>query len=302
MLRGPVFVQTKKAREAWDSMSHEQRKGHARATPLNSALSGKLKCLQQLHDELVEDAIETHSSTSQLEGKIRSSRLLPLLDDYAEMLRQERDGLRFERDAADKLAELLRGTTRALQEAPRESIKLLTARLPYTLKTALNRYVNGAQGIDVDSVFDKIKGFMGSASTVDKSKDDGGKRKRAETSDDDGENGSERVGEGPSDGTRIHIQNLSGGVHDGGVAGTHGSLEEQGVPSTNEFPDKLTDSSAPVSGIVTQKAPTSSSASHTVSPTEHGGTQAPAPVTLASSPPVWQESTLQAPMHWDDSE
>ena len=83
MLRGPVFVQTKKAREAWDSMSHEQRKGHARATPLNSALSGKLKCLQQLHDELVEDAIETHSSTSQLEGKIRSSRLLPLLDDYA---------------------------------------------------------------------------------------------------------------------------------------------------------------------------------------------------------------------------
>ena len=170
----------------------------------------------------------------------------------------------------------------ALQEAPRESIKLITARLPYTLKTALKRYVNGAQGIDVDSVFDKIKGFMGSASTVDKSKDDGGKRKRAETSDDDGENGSERVGEGPSDGTRIHIQNLSGGVHDGGVAGTHDSLEEHEVPSTNEFPDKFTDSPAPVFGIVTQKAPTSSSASHTVSPTEHGGTQAPAPVTLAS--------------------
>jgi hypothetical protein len=302
MLRGPIFVRTEKAREAWDGMSHEQRKGHARATPVNSALCGKLDTLQQLHDELVEDAIETHRGTSQLEDKLRSSKVVALLDDCEAKLRTIRDELRFERETADKLAELLRGTTRALLEAPHESIRMIRSRLPSVAYSALIRYVNGTRGIDVDTVFGEIKKIRKDSSAEDISKDDGGKRKRAETSDDDGKNGSERVGEGPSDGTRIHIQNLSGGVHDGGVAGTHDSLEEQGVPSTNEFPDKLTDSSAPVSGIVTQKAPTSSSASHTVSPTEHGGTQAPAPVTLASSPPVWQESTLQAPMHWDDSE
>jgi hypothetical protein len=281
----------KTEREAWDRMSHEQRERRARAKPNNSALRGKLETLQQLHDELVEDAIETQNGTLHLEGKFISSRVLPLLDDCAAKLCEMRDKLRLERGTADSLAELLRGTTRALLEAPPESIELITTRLPYPFGSVLNRYVDEARWIDVDTMFDEIKKIRKGSSAEDNSKDSGGKRKRAEISDDDGEGGSDRAGEGPSGGTNMHIRDLGGGVHGGGGSEEHDSLKEDGIPSANEFPDNTTGSTAPVSGIVTQKAPTpdgringatTSFSSHTLSP---DNTQASAPALLSSSAP-----------------
>jgi hypothetical protein len=280
----------KRAREDWDRMSHEQRESRARATPYSSALLGKLSILQQLHNELVEDATERQQGTSHLEAKLRSSRvILSLLDDCAAKLRETRDKLRLESETADTLAELLRGTTRALLEAPPESIELVTTRLPHPLGWALNKYVNGAQKIKADTVFDEIKKVRKSSSTEDNSKDSGGKRKRVEISDDDGEGGSDRAGEGPSGGTRMHSRDLSGRVNGGGGSEEHDSLKEDGILSTIEFPGNTTDPTAPVSGIVTQKAPApdgqinASSSSHTVSPTEHDNTHASAPALLASS-------------------
>lgn len=215
-------------------MSHEQREGHTRATKVKSALRERLIVLQQLHDELVEDLLETQRGTSQLMNKIRSSGILPLLDDCEAKLREMRGQQTVEREKAEKLAELLRGATRALVEAPRESIKMIATRLPSAFGWALIRYANRAQGTDVDKVFDEIKEIRKISSAVDNLENNGGKRKRAETSDDDGEDGSERVGEGPGGGTRIHIRDINGGVHDGGAAGSRDLPNENQASSTNE--------------------------------------------------------------------
>jgi hypothetical protein len=214
-----------RARKAWDSMSHEQRETQARAMSSSLALREKLNVLQQLHDELIEDAIETQKGASQLEDKLRR-RVLPLFDECETGLRRVKDELRLERETADTLAGLLRDTTRALLEAPIESVKMVKRRVPSMYARALTRWINEAQGsgIDLDTVFHEVKKIRKSSSTEDDSKDKGVKRKRTETSDDHDDDVSERVGEGPSGETRIHIRDLSDRVNGGGGAGTHHSL------------------------------------------------------------------------------
>lgn len=153
----------------------------------------------------------------------------------------------------------------------------------------------------MDAAFDGIKKIRRSASTDGESKDDGGKRKRAETSEDGGEDGSERVGEGPSGGTHIHIRDLSGRVNGDAGAEARDSLEDDEAPSTTEFPNNADGPQVPVSGIAAAKtqgknvkqnsnALTPSSANRTVSPTEQNNIQAPDPTTLAHPTPVWSES------------
>lgn len=132
-----------RARKAWDIMSHEQRETQARAMGTSLALREKLNVLQQLHDELIEDAIETQNGASRLEDKLRR-RVLPLLDQCETGLRRVKDELRLERETADTLAGLLRDTTRALLEAPTESVKMVKRRVPYMFATALTRWVNAA--------------------------------------------------------------------------------------------------------------------------------------------------------------
>jgi hypothetical protein len=214
-----------RARKAWDSMSNEQRETQAGAMSSSLALREKLSVLQQLHDELVEDAIELQKGASQLDDKLRR-RVLPLLDECETGLRRVKDELRLERETADTLAGLLRDTTRALLEAPIESVKMVKRRVPSMYARALTRWINEAQGsgIDLDTVFHEVKKIRKSSSTEDDSKDKGVKRKRTETSDDHDDDVSERVGEGPSGETRIHIRDLSDRVNGGGGAGIHHSL------------------------------------------------------------------------------
>ena len=291
-----------RALKAWDGMSHEQRETQARAMRISLALREKLCVLQQLHDELIEDAIETQKGASQLEEKLRR-RVLPLLDECETGLRRVKDELRLGRETTDTLAGLLRDTTRALLEAPIESVKMVKRRVPSMFAIALTRWINEAQGsgIDLDTVFHEVKKIGKSASTDGKSNDDGGKRKRAETSEDCGEDGSERVGEGPSGGTHIHIRDLSGRVNGDVGVEARDSLEDDEVLSTTELPNNADGSHVPVSGIAAAKtqgknvnqnsnALTSSSADHTVSPTEQNNIQAPGPTTLAHPTPVWSES------------
>jgi len=296
-----MLRRVRRAREAWDNMSHEQREGQARAMGVNTALRGKLDIIQQLHDELIEGAIETQDGPSQLEGKLRSLRVLPLLDECEAKLRRVKDELKFEREPAVSLAELLRGTTRALLEAPIESVRMITKRAPSLFGAALTKWVTSAQRHgNVDTAFDETRKIRRNFSTEDKSKVDGGKRKRNEASDDDGEDGSERVGEGPSDGTSIEIRDLIGMFDGGGDAETHDTLEQDEVPGTAKFPNTTDRFQAPVSGmaapeiqgkdvIQNNNALTSSSADHTVPLTQQNNTQATAPATSAPAAHVWSE-------------
>jgi hypothetical protein len=254
--------QTRKAREEearisekleWENMSHEDREFHARVEIFTSVLHRKLTTIQNLHDELIQEAIRTQKGAPYLGRRLHSSRALPLLKDYESELCRIKEELRFDCETADTLAELLRGTTRALLEAPKQSMRLITNRIPVTLGAVLTQWVSEARsdGIDVETVFNEIKKIGGSPFAEDKSRNGGGKRKRTETSDDDGEDGSERFGEGPSGGTRIHIRDLSGRVNGGGGAETHDSLREDGRSSTTAYPN--TDgSSASVPGIAAE--------------------------------------------------
>jgi hypothetical protein len=254
--------QTRKAREEeariaenleWESMSHEDREFHARTETFTFVLHRKLTTIQNLHDELIQEAIRTQKGAPYLGKKLHSSRALPLLKDYESELCRIKEELRFDRETADTLAELLRGTTRALLEAPKQSMRLITNRIPTTLGAALAQWVKEAQGddTDVDTVFNEIKEIRKSSSTEDESKGKGGKRKRTETSDDEAEYGSERVGEGPSGGKRIHTRDLSGRVNGGDRAETHDSLGEDERSSTIVFAN-TNGSSAPVPGIAAE--------------------------------------------------
>jgi hypothetical protein len=96
-------------------------------------------------------------------------------------MRTTRDELRLEREKADELAEILRGTSRALLDAPSESMQMVLWRLPPTLGAVLTQRVSAVQGeeINMETVFDEPEIIM--------SKGKLRKRKRIVTSDDEGE-------------------------------------------------------------------------------------------------------------------
>lgn len=234
----------------WDSMSHERRYQHAEVAVARTLKDGELHDFQKLHIELIEDAIETQKGTAQLERKLRSSNLIPPLKEYMEELRRVRDELRFERQTADALAGLLRGTTRALLDASEESLRLVRERLPPTFAAVLSQWVREAQGksIDVDTVFDELK-TVRQNSSVDENKSTSNngkhrhKRRRSDVLDDDDDDD----GEDPSGGARNRTSD---------VDGPHHSSDEDKTPSTNVSPNNTTDALAPTSKITAEKTPT----------------------------------------------
>jgi hypothetical protein len=149
---------------------------------LNETLGIELiKSIKQLREDLIEDALKIPRGTSFMTKKIKSSKLLPLLVEYEATMRTTRDELRLEREKADELAEILRGTSRALLDAPSESMQMVLWRLPPTLGAVLTQRVSAVQGeeINMETVFDEPEIIM--------SKGKLRKRKRIVTSDDEGE-------------------------------------------------------------------------------------------------------------------
>ena len=138
-----------------DSEPHELRNSHATIQSAKT-VARQFQNVLDLIDEILEDAKQDNCKTS-LNKKLKSSKVVPLLDEYEAELRTARDELRSERQAADTLAGLLRDTTRALLEAPDESVKMVMKRLPHTFGKVLTQWAKEAQDddIDVDTVFEK---------------------------------------------------------------------------------------------------------------------------------------------------
>jgi hypothetical protein len=105
---------------------------------INKILGIELRnSVSQLLEELFEAALKTPRGTSLPMEKLKVGKVVPLLTEFEAALRTTRDELRFEREMADKLAELLRGTTRALIDAPGESMQMILRRLPPTFGAML---------------------------------------------------------------------------------------------------------------------------------------------------------------------
>lgn len=112
----------------------------------------------RLYAELIEDATETRNGIPLMAKKLKCSKVLPLLNEFEAELRTMRDELRSERQAAGTLSDILRGTTRALLEAPDEAVKMTIEGLPPTFGVALIQWVKAARGdgIGMDAVFSAL--------------------------------------------------------------------------------------------------------------------------------------------------